>query len=224
MLMTHLAKWTDVDRYYEDLLVRPDPLFEDILQGSRNAGLPAINITAHQGKLLSLMVGMCSARRVLEVGTLGGYSTAWLAAGLPEEGELITLELNPDFAEVAHRNLAEFDFAHQVRIQLGHATESLQAMIDGNVTPFDFIFLDADKTQYPDYLHKVIDLSHPGTIIVADNVVRDGEVAHAESTDEYVRGIQRFNEAVALHPRLDATAIQTVGAKGYDGFSLMVVR
>lgn len=221
--MSLSTTWSDVDHYYGDLLVQPDPLFDHILVESERAGLPAINITAHQGKMLAILVRLLNARRVLEVGTLGGYSSAWMASSLPEGGELITLELNPDWAEIANQNLAPFDFSEQIRIELGYATESMQAMIDNRVPPFDLIFIDADKTQYADYLAKAVELSRPGTTIIADNVVRNGEVTREDSTDALVQGIRRFNEAVADDPRLDATVIQTVGSKGYDGFCILAV-
>ena len=173
--------------------------------------------------MLAILVRLLNARRVLEVGTLGGYSSAWMASSLPEGGELITLELNPDWAEIAHQNLAPFDFSEQIRIKLGYATESMQAMIDNRVPPFDLIFIDADKTQYADYLAKAVELSRPGTTIIADNVVHNGEVTREDSTDALVQGIRRFSEAVADDPRLDATVIQTVGSKGYDGFCILAV-
>jgi predicted O-methyltransferase YrrM len=191
-----------------------------VLKASETAGLPAIQVSPLQGRMLMLMAQMASAKRILEIGTLGGYSTIWLARGLPAGGELVTLEAEPLHAETAKANIERAGFSHMVEIKLGAAAETLEAMAKEGVRPFDFIFIDADKPGYPAYLDLAIKLSWPGTVIVADNMVRKGAVADADSQDESVKAVRLFNEKVAADKRLTATAIQTVGAKGYDGFVL----
>ncbi len=166
---------------------------------------------------------MQRARRILEIGTLGGYSTIWLARALPSDGSLVTLELEPVHAEVARKNIDRAGLGTLVDIRVGPATTSLEDLIDGDTEPFDFIFIDADKEGYPKYLELSLQLSRPGTVIVADNVVRDGEVANSTSTDERVQGVRAFLEMAAANDRTEGTAIQTVGSKGYDGFALLVV-
>jgi predicted O-methyltransferase YrrM len=215
--------WTAVDRYYQDLIIKPDPRFQGIIQNSLEAGLPAIHIPPSLGALLELLVIGIRAKRVLEIGTLGGYSTAWMARGLPPDGKLITLEIDPDHAEVAKANLAVFDFSTKVEIRVGNALNSLKEMAESEVEPFDFIFIDAEKNQYSQYLDWSIKLSHPGTMMVADNVVRRGEIINVTSADPSVKGIREFNQTVSENPRLKVTVLQTVSAKRYDGFSLLVV-
>jgi predicted O-methyltransferase YrrM len=166
---------------------------------------------------------MQQSRRILEIGTLGGYSTIWLARALPSDGTLVTLELEPVHAEVARKNIERAGLGHLVDVHVGPATDSLQALIDQEAPPFDFIFIDADKESYPQYLELSLRLSRPGTVIVADNVVRDGEVANAKSSDERVQGVRTFLELAAGDDRIEGTAVQTVGSKGYDGFALLVV-
>jgi predicted O-methyltransferase YrrM len=216
--------WTAVDEHLTGTLLAPDPALDAALADSAAAGLPPINVAPNQGKLLSLLVGIAGARRVLEVGTLGGYSTIWLARGLPPDGALVTLELEPGNADVARRNLDRAGVGPMVEIRVGPAADTLADLVDEGVEPFDLVFLDADKAGYPTYLERSLQLSRPGTVIVADNVVRRGAVLDAESTDPNVQGVRRLLEAAGSDPRLDATAIQTVGTKGHDGFALLVVR
>jgi predicted O-methyltransferase YrrM len=215
--------WTAVDRYFEGWLVPTDEALEAGLKASRDAGLPAIDVTPLQGRFLELLVKMTGARRVLEIGTLGGYSTTWLARGLAEGGLVVSLELEPHHAEVARGNLRRAGVLDRVDVRVGPALEGLEAMVAGDAEPFDLIFIDADKPGYPEYLGWALKLARPGTVMVADNVVRDGKVVEADSDDANVQGVRRFTEMVAAEPRLSATALQGVGRKGYDGFVLAVV-
>ncbi len=214
-------KWTAVDQYISEQFIPPDPALDSALQAASSAGLPAINVAPNQGKLLMLLARAMGARKILEIGTLGGYSTIWLARALPADGRLITLEFDPKHAEVATKNIARAGLAHIVNVRLGRALDSLPHLI--SEAPFDLIFIDADKTGYADYFHWALKLSRTGTLIVADNVVRDGKIIDANSSDENVQGIRRFNNAVAAEPRVIATAIQTVGSKGYDGLAFVLV-
>jgi predicted O-methyltransferase YrrM len=216
-------QWNRVDQYFTDLLVRPDPKLEAALKASDAAGLPQIQVAANQGKLLMLLALAQGARRILEIGTLGGYSTIWLARALPSDGRLITLEAVPNHAKVARENIDRAGFAGQVEVRLGRALETLPQLRAEGLGPFDFIFLDADKRTYPEYLEWCIKLSRRGTTIVADNVVRSGAVADAASRDADVQGVRRFLELLSTDQRLSATAIQTVGTKGYDGIALAVM-
>ena len=216
-------RWKAVDDYYAGVLGAADPVMEEILKASESAGLPSIQVSPLQGRMLMLMAQMAGAKRILEIGTLGGYSTIWLARALPKGGEIVTLEAEPLHAETAAANVERAGFSHMVEIKLGPAAETLAAMVQEGVRPFDFIFIDADKPGYPAYLDLAMKLSWPGTVIVADNMVRQGAVADAASEDEAVKAVRLFNEKAAADKRLTATAIQTVGAKGYDGFVLMRV-
>jgi predicted O-methyltransferase YrrM len=216
-------QWTAVDRYLTDLFVPPDPALEAALQASEAAGLPAIHVSPCQGKLLWLLARMVGARTILEIGTLGGYSTIWLARALPAGGRLITLEADPRHAEIARANIARADLAHVVDLRLGRAQETLPLLAAEGSGPFDLIFIDADKPGYPDYLQWSLRLARPGSVIIGDNVVRKGAVIDSSSADPTVRGVRRFNELLAAEPRLCATAIQTVGSKGYDGFAVALV-
>jgi predicted O-methyltransferase YrrM len=215
--------WTSVDAYYTDALVKPDEALDAALRDSDAAGLPPINVTPNQGKLLNLMARMCGARSILEIGTLGGYSTIWLARALPPDGRLITLEANPMHVDVARANIARAGFTGVVEIRVGRAIDTLPQLEAERAGPFDMVFIDADKPGNPDYLAWSLRLSRPGTLIIADNVVRGGDVLDAASADASVRGIRRFNELLAAEPRVSATAIQTVGSKGHDGFALALV-
>jgi predicted O-methyltransferase YrrM len=215
--------WAAVDRYLTDLFVAPDPALDAALSASVAAGLPPINVSPNQGKLLHLLAKIHGARSILEIGTLGAYSTIWLARALASGGRLLTLEADPHCAAVARTSLARAGLSGIVEVRLGRAQETLPQLIAQKPTPFDFIFIDADKPGYPDYLGWALQLSRPGTVIVADNIVRNGAVADPSSTDPAVQGVRRFNELVAAEPRLTATALQTVGAKGYDGFALLLV-
>jgi predicted O-methyltransferase YrrM len=208
-----VPEWERVDRHLERLLVPP-------LDGFDSAGLPPHEVTPLQGRLLELLARLAGARSILELGTLGGYSTIWLARGLADGGRIVTLELSPDYAEVARANLERAGVAGVVDLRVGPALETLR-LLDG---PFDLVFIDADKRSNPEYLDEAVRLSRPGTLIVADNVVRAGAVADPGTGDPSVTGVQRFLELVGKDPRLDATAIQTVGSKGWDGFALALVR
>jgi len=216
-------QWSDVDHYFTDLLVSPDPALEATLQTSAAAGLPPIQVTPPQGKLLWLLARVSGARTILEIGTLGGYSAIWLGRALPADGRLTTLEADPQHAEIARANLARAGLAHMVDVRLGPALESLPQLAAEGRGPFDLIFIDADKPSNPEYLAWAIKLARHGSLIIADNVVRNGAVIDAASDDPSVQGIRRFNELLAAEPRLSATAIQTVGSKGYDGFALALV-
>src|SRR5664280_839897 len=215
--------WTKVDKYLVAQLVPADDALSNALTASDAAGLPQINVAPNQGKLLTLLAKMMGAARILEIGTLGGYSTIWLARSLPSNGALISLELEPHHADVARANLEHAGLDSLVEILVGPATASLQQLIDDGTEPFDFIFIDADKEGYPEYLALSLLLSRTGTVIVADNVVRDGEVVDASSMDSRVHGVRTFLEQAATNSRLDGTAVQTVGSKGYDGFALLLV-
>lgn len=215
--------WTAVDGYITGLLVPPDPALDAALEASAAAGLPAINVAPNQGKLLMLLARLQGARSILEIGTLGGYSTIWLARALPAGGRLVTLEANPEYAEVARANLARAGFAEVVEVRVGPAAESLPLLAAEGVGPFDVVFIDADKSSTPEYFGWALRLARRGTLIVVDNVVRDGAVVDADSENPAVQGIRRFNELLAAEPRVSATAIQTVGSKGYDGFALALV-
>jgi predicted O-methyltransferase YrrM len=208
--------WTAVDEYISDSLVPSDAALEAALQSSAAAGLPAIAVASNQGKMLMLMAQMLGARRILEIGTLGGYSTIWLARGLSDGGRLITLEADEKHADVAQSNIAQAGLADVVEVRLGRAIDTLPTL----EAPFDLIFLDADKVSYPEYLQWALKLSRSGSVIIADNVVRKGAVIDADSTDANVQGVRRFHQIIKNEPRLSATAIQTVGSKGYDGFTI----
>jgi len=213
--------WTRVDRYIVDALIGADEALDAAVRDSEAAGLPAIQVSAPQGKFLHLLARMLGARRILEIGTLGGYSTIWLARGLANGGRLITLEAVPLHASVARANIARAGLAGVVEVRLGPALETLPQLAGEG--PFDLIFVDANKDGYPEYFRHALALSRPGTAIVFDNVVRGGRVADAASDDALVRGVRALNELIAAEPRVSATAIQTVGTKGYDGFALVLV-
>jgi predicted O-methyltransferase YrrM len=212
--------WAQVDSYLDDLLAPADEALTAALQSNTQANLPAIDVPAQLGKFLGFLVQVSGSRRVLEIGTLGGYSTIWLARAVPANGIVISLELNPRHAEVAHTNLAIAGVLDRVEVRVGSAADSLRAMLEASEDPFDLIFIDADKKGLPEYLELSMKLAHPGTILVADNVVRDGKVIDADTRDPDVQGVRRFLELVAAHPRLIAMAFQTVGARGYDGFAV----
>lgn len=216
-----LEQWTDVDTYIADRLVTDDKdLFELILAANTEAGLPAIDVSPAQGKFLNLLVKITGARRVLEIGTLGGYSTVWMGKALPEGGELITLEYVQKHADTARRNIDRAGLSGKIEVRVGAAMDLLPS-IEG---PFDLVFIDADKPNNQGYLVHALRLSRPGTVIVLDNVVRDGEVTQKSSADRSVIGARAAFDLLHDHPRIDATALQTVGLKGWDGFILGVVR
>jgi predicted O-methyltransferase YrrM len=215
--------WTAVDRYVDDLLVGHDAALEAALRASAQAGLPAINVAPSQGKLLNLLARVLGARAILEIGTLGGYSTIWLARALPADGRLVTLEIDATHAEVARANIAHAGLSQRVQLRLGPALDTLAQLAAERAGPFDLSFIDADKPNIPAYFKWALQLSRPGSLIVVDNVVRDGAVIEAASLDASVQGVRRLNELMASEPRVSATTIQTVGAKGYDGFALALV-
>ncbi len=215
--------WTAVDRYITDLLVDHGDGLEAALRASAEAGLPAIQVSPPQGKLLHVLALACGARSILEIGTLGGYSTIWLARALPQGGRLVTLEADPRHAQVARANLARAGLADVVEVMVGPALETLPRLESEGRGPFDMFFIDADRPRMAEYLAWAVRLARRGSLIVGDNVVRDGAVADPDSTDPGVRGVRQFNEAVAREPRLAGTVIQTVGSKGYDGFAIAVV-
>lgn len=215
--------WTAVDRYITDLLLPADPILGAALEANRAAGLPAIDVSPVQGKLLHLLARSQGARRILEIGTLGGYSTIWLARALPPDGRLITLEADLKHAEVARSNIKRAGLDYLVELRVGPAQNTLPRLVEENAAPFDFIFVDADKTGYPEYLKWSLKLSRVGTMIVADNVVREGAITDPENADPNVRGVRRFFELLAAEPRLSATVLQTVGAKKYDGMAFALV-
>ena len=215
--------WTAVDRYITDCLVPPDPSLEAALDASTAAGLPPINVSPNQGKLLHMLARLQGARSVLEIGTLGGYSTIWLARALPAEGRLITLEADPKNAEVARKNIARAGLATIVEIRVGLALDTLPQLASEGRGPFDVIFIDADKANNPNYFAWALTLSRRGSLIIVDNVVRDGAIVDATSNDPAVRGTRRLYELLAAEPRVSATALQTVGSKGHDGFAMALV-
>jgi predicted O-methyltransferase YrrM len=212
--------WTAVDQYTTNLLMPPDPALDAALAASDAAGLPSISVTASQGKLLMLLAQLAGAAQILEIGTLGGYSTIWLARALSPGGRLITLEADPKHAEIARGNIARAGLAELVEVRLGDARAGIQQLATEGAGPFDLIFIDADKQSIPHYLEWSLKLSRRGSLIIVDNVVRDGALIDARSEDPSVRGVRRMHEILAADPRLTATTIQTVGSKGYDGFTL----
>jgi predicted O-methyltransferase YrrM len=216
------SQWTAVDRYITDLLLPADPSLDAALEASTAAGLPAIAVSPALGKLLHVLAKAAGAKRILEIGTLGGYSTIWLARALPADGQLVTLEIDPKHAEVARRNFNRAGVADWIDLKLGPALDVLPTL--RSQAPFDFVFIDADKGGYAAYLPWAISLSRVGALIIADNVIRAGKITDSLSTDENVQGIRRFNEALAAERRVVATEIQTVGVKGYDGIAVMVVQ
>jgi predicted O-methyltransferase YrrM len=220
--------WRAVDDYINGLIVPEDDALRAALQDSDAAGLPPIAVTPSQGKLLALLAQVQRARTILELGTLGGYSTIWLARALPAEGRLITLEANPDYAQVARANIARAGVAERVELRVGQGLDTLPQLAAEGAGPFDMIFVDADKKNNPGYFEWALKLSRPGTLIVVDNVVRAGRIVDPyeygpDGQDADIKGIRRFFEMLSAEPRVDATAVQTVGAKGYDGFALAIV-
>ena len=213
--------WAAVDRYIEDELLRSDDVLEAALAASRQAGLPAIAVSPSQGKLLHLAARVQGARRILEIGTLGGYSTIWLARALPDGGRLVTLEADPKHAEVARANIERAGLAQIVDLRLGEALATLPAL--RTETPFDLVFIDADKPSNPDYFQWAMALTRKGSLIIVDTVVRDGEILDAASADDSVQGVRRMFELIAAERRAQATVVQTVGSKGYDGFAVILV-
>jgi predicted O-methyltransferase YrrM len=215
--------WAAIDRYLAERLVGPDPVLDAALEASAAAGLPAIAVSPTQGKLLNLLARSIGARTILELGTLGGYSTIWLARALAPDGRLITLEADPDYAKVALANFERAGLGDIIELRLGGALDTLPRLAAEGGGPFDLVFIDADKVNTPEYFTWALELSHPGTMIIADNVIRDGRVIDPASKEPSVQGSRRLHDLIASEPRVSATTIQTVGLKGYDGFTLALV-
>jgi predicted O-methyltransferase YrrM len=215
--------WTAVDQYINEALIPGDPILEAALEASEKAGLPSIQVSPPQGKMLHILARSIKAHNILEIGTLGAYSTIWMARALPAGGHLLTLEADAKHAEVARANVARAGLAEMVELRLGAALDTLPHVAAENRGPFDLIFIDANKSTMAQYFDWSLKLSRPGTMIIADNVIRSGAVVDSASKDADVQGVRRFNERVAAEPRVSATEIQTVGSKGYDGFALVLV-
>jgi predicted O-methyltransferase YrrM len=221
--MSTASTWAKVDAYIEERLLGDDPVQAETLRQNAADGLRPIDVSPAQGKFLHLMARMIGARRILEVGTLGGYSTIWLARALPADGRLVTLEYEPRHAETARRNIARAGFADKIEVRVGAAADTLPVLAAEGAGPFDLVFIDADKPSNPIYLDWAVKMSRPGTVIVLDNVVRDGAVADAGSADPNVLGSRAAFDFFRDHPRLEVSALQTVGSKGYDGFAVAIV-
>jgi len=216
-------QWNAIDGYLTDLFVGADPALDAALAASERAGLPSIAVAANQGKLLHVLARTLGAKRILEIGTLGGYSAIWLARALPIEGRLITLEIDAKHAEVARSNFVRAEVADRIELRLGAALETLPRLVEEKLPPFDLVFIDADKASIPDYFTWSLRLTRPGSLIIVDNVVRRGAVIDANNTDPNVQGVRRFNELAAKDARVTATTIQTVGSKGHDGLAFLYV-
>ena len=216
--------WTSVDNYLSEVLVRQDKHLDDAVAASDAAGLPSIQVSPPQGKLLEILIQMMGAKSILEVGTLGGYSTIWMARALPSDGRVVTIEIDPKHAQVAQENFDRAGLSDTIDLKTGNARDILPAMVKEGAGPFDLSFIDADKASNPDYFGWALEMSRPGSVIIVDNVIRDGKVVDADSEDASVKGVRRLNELMAGNPRISVTALQTVGVKGYDGFSVAIVR
>ncbi|WP_241156771.1 O-methyltransferase [Bacillus sp. FJAT-42376] len=219
--MNQEALWTEVDDYFSTKLHPKDPILDAVLKANADAGLPAIDVSLNQGKFLHLLVQLKGAKNILEIGTLGGYSSIWLARALPGDGHLTTLEYDPKHAEVAKENIRNAGLEQKVEIVTGAALDTLPGL---KGKKFDFIFIDADKPNNPHYLKWALELANPGAVIIGDNVVRGGHVVDGDAEDASVKGVQQFIDLLSEDPRIDATAIQTVGSKGYDGFAIGIVK
>lgn len=216
-------QWTAVDNYITDLFVPSDEALDAALQAAADAGLPSIQVAPNQGKLLFILARAVGARSILEIGTLGGYSTIWLARALPSDGTLISLEVDPKHAEVARANLARAGLGNVAEVRVGRALDTLPALAAEKRSPFDLVFIDADKVNTAAYFQWALKLTRRGSLIITDNVVRNGAVADAASQDKNVQGVRHFNDVMAAEPRVTAIAIQTVGSKGYDGLAIALV-
>lgn len=213
-----------VDVYVRERLAPEDAALKDTIASLNKAGMPQISVSANQGKFLQVLATLCNAKKILELGTLGGYSTIWMARALPADGKLITLEVDPHHADVAKGNIEKAGVADKVEVRIGKALDLLPQMINSKEGPFDMIFIDADKPPYAEYFELALKLSRPGTLIVCDNVIREGKILDKNSSDEAVKGAQRFNEVLARHDDVVATILQTIGAKEHDGMALAVVK
>lgn len=216
-------QWAVVDKYITDLFVPPDPVLDETIQSTTDANILLINVAPNQGKLLHILALSKGARKILEIGTLAGYSTIWLARALPADGKLITLEADAKHAEVARNNIARAGLNDKVEVRLGAALDTLPQLEAEGLAPFDLVFIDADKVNTKEYFEWALKLTQRGSLIITDNVVRRGAVIDADSTDANVQGVRRFNAALAVEPRVTATVIQTVGSKGYDGLAIALV-
>jgi predicted O-methyltransferase YrrM len=216
-------RWTETDEYLCGALLPPDPVLDAALTDARAAGLPAIDVAPNQGQLLHILARSIGARRILEVGTLGGYSSIWLGRALPDGGSMISLEIDPHHADVARANLRRAGLDDRVEVRVGRAATSLEALVGEGVEPFDLVFIDADKPSNPDYFDRALLVTRPGSLVIVDNVVRDGAVADAASSDPNVVGSRLVIERMGAEPRVVATAVQTVGTKGLDGFAIALV-
>lgn len=212
-----------VDKYISNLLAREDKALNDTIKSLDSEGLPQISVSANQGKFLQVMAIVCNATKILELGTLGGYSTIWLARMLPENGKIITIEFDKHHANVAKKNIDNAGLTKKVDLRIGKALDILPKIIANKEGPFDMIFIDADKPPYAEYFEYALSLSRPGTLIICDNVIRDGKVLDNKSTDEEVRGVQRLNKMLSNNKKVTATILQTVGVKEYDGMAIAVV-
>ena len=217
-------QWTAVDHYINELFVPADPVLDAALQSAAEAGMPPINVAPNQGQLLHILALSVRAHTILEIGTLAGYSTIFLARALPQDGRLVTLEVNAKHAEVAAANIARAHLERVVDVRVGSALDILPQLADEGMGPFDLVFIDADKVNTPAYFEWALKLTRPGSLIITDNVVRGGAVIDAASEDENVQGVRRFNAALAAEPRVTATVFQTVGSKGYDGLAIALVK
>ncbi|QQZ08739.1 O-methyltransferase [Heyndrickxia vini] len=222
--MTKSEKWNEVDLYFTSKLHASDPVMDSILKANAEANLPAIDVSPNQGKLLHLLAKLKGAKNILEIGTLGGYSSVWLGRALPEDGRLITLEYEQKHAKVAEENIRTAGLENKIEVIVGPALESLPTLKERGFANFDLIFIDADKPNNPHYLKWALEYSKPGTVIIGDNVVRRGRVIEEDSEDESILGVRKFIDLLSKEPRIDSTAIQTVGSKGYDGFVLGIVK
>ncbi|WP_079479254.1 O-methyltransferase [Halobacillus salinus] len=216
--------WHEFDQYTTDKLISYDPVLENVLQTNAEEGLPSIDVSPVKGKMLHMIASLAKAKNILEVGTLGGYSTIWLARALPDDGQLVSLEYSAKHAEVAKRNLKKAKLDDKVEILIGAAIETFPQLPEKGFHDFDFVFIDADKQNNSRYVEEALKLSHPGTCIVVDNVVRNGTVLDSDLEDESVQGIRQMFDYLSDHPKIESTAIQTVGSKGYDGFLLAIVK
>jgi predicted O-methyltransferase YrrM len=219
----HQAQWSAVDDYISDKLVPADPVLSAVLESNAASGLPAHDVSPSQGKFLYLLARMVGAKRVLEIGTLGAYSTIWFARALPADGLVVSLEADPHHAAVAKANLERAGVGPRVDLRVGPALDTIPGVEADGLAPFDLIFIDADKPNNPAYLTWALKLARPGTVIIGDNVVRDGAVTDPASADPRVQGVRRFFDMLAAEPRVSATALQTVGSKGWDGFAIGLV-
>jgi len=218
-----MDKWASNDTYIIDNLIEEDVAQKNVVESSRKNNLPEMEVSSTQGKFLYLLAKIKNAKRILELGTFVGYSTIWLAKAIPEDGIVISLEYDETYANLAQKNIENAGFSDRVKVVQGDAADSLNKLIEENVAPFDLIFIDADKPNYPTYLELALKLSKPGTVIYGDNVIRDGELCNAANEDDKVKGVRKFIEALGESENIESTALQTVGIKGYDGFTLSIV-